>query len=131
MSQDLGKGINLMTIKTLLVAILLGLSLPLAAEFRTVSLAHEVSLSNFRVPISLNSEIAFKDCDDCDLQTVRATPQTQYIINGQPVLLKEFRELVFQVKDRANNTVIVLHHLDSNTIVSVSVTILSVNINDY
>ena len=112
-----------MNIKTLLVAILLGLSLPLAAEFRTVSLAHEVSLSNFRVPISTNSGISFKNCDDCELRTSRATPQTQYIINGRARPLKEFREMVFQVKDRANNIVTVLQHLETNTIVSVSVTI--------
>lgn len=122
-SQDLGKGTNLMNIKTLLIAILLGLSLPVAAEFTTVSLAHEVSLSNFRVPISHNSVVSFKICDDCDSQSVRATPKTQYVVNGHPVKLKEFRELVFKVTDRARTIVIVLHHLESNTVVSVSVTI--------
>ena len=122
-SQDLGKGIYLMNIKTLLVAILLGVALPVAADFRTVSLAHEVSLSNFRVPISTNSGVSFKNCDDCDLQTSRATAKTQYVVNGQPITLKEFREMVFQVKDRANTAVIVLQHLETNTIVSVSVNI--------
>jgi hypothetical protein len=110
-----------MNIKTLLGAILLGLALPVAAEFQTVSLAHEVSLSNFRVPISLNSVVAYKNCDDCEIETSRATPKTQYLLNGQPVVLKEFRELIFQVKDRANTAVIVLQHLETNTIVSVSV----------
>jgi hypothetical protein len=122
-SQDLGKGIYLMNIKTLLFAILLGFSLPVAAEFTTVSLAHEVSLSNFRVPATLNSGVAFKKCDDCDIQRSRVTEGTQYIINGQPVPLKEFRKSVFKVRNRAGNTITVLQHLESNTVVSVSVTI--------
>ena len=121
MSLHLGKGINLMNIKTLLIAILLGLSLPVAAEFTTVSLAHEVSLSNFRVLISHNSVVSFKNCDDCDIQSVRSTPKTQYVVNGHSVKLKEFREIVFKVKDRAHTAIIVLHHLESNTVVSVSV----------
>jgi hypothetical protein len=122
-SQDLGKGINLMNIKTLLIAILLGVALPVAADFKTVSLAHEVSLSNFRVPISTNSVVSFKICDACELQTSRATPNTQYVVNGRPITLKEFRETVFQVKDRAHTAIIVLQHLETNTIVSVSVAI--------
>ena len=112
-----------MNIKTLLLAILLGLALPVAADFRTVSLAHEISLSNLRIPISTNAGVSFKNCDDCKVQTVRATPTTQYIVNGRATTLKEFREMVFQVKDRANNIVTVLQHLETNTIVSVSVTI--------
>jgi len=112
-----------MNIKTLLVAILLGLSLPVAAEFRTVSLAHEVSLSNLRMPVSVNAGVAFRPCDDCELTTIRSTPTTLFIVNGRPVPLKEFREMVFQVRDRANNIVTVLEHLETNTLVSVSVTI--------
>jgi hypothetical protein len=123
MSKNLGKGVILMNIKTLLFAILLGFSLTAAAEFRTVSLAHEVALSNFRVPPSLNAGVSFKTCDDCEMQTVRSTPLTQYIVNGQQVTLKEFRKSVFKVRDRSNSTVIVLQHLETNTIVSVSVTI--------
>ena len=122
MSQNLGKGVVLMNIKSLLFAMLLGFSLPVAAEFKTVSLAHEVALSNFRVPPSLNAGVSFKTCDDCEMQTIRSTPRTQYIINGQPVTLKEFRKAVFKVRDRSNNIVIVLQHLETNTIVSVSVT---------
>lgn len=110
-----------MNIKTLLLAILLGISLPVAADFKTVSLAHEIQLSNFRVPVTLNSAVAFKTCDECDVQAVRVTPQTQYILNGNPVPLKEFRKTVFKIRDRAHNTVIVLQHLESNTVVSVSV----------
>jgi len=37
--------------------------------------------------------------------------------------LKAFRKAVFQIRDRAAETIIVLHHLESDTIVSISVTI--------
>ena len=57
MRQNLGKGEILMTIKTLLLATLLGLSLQAVAEFKTVALAHEVRLSNFRVPASPNAGV--------------------------------------------------------------------------
>lgn len=123
MSRNLGKGVILMNIKSLILAILLGLSLPVAAEFKTVSLAHEVSLSNFRVPPTANSGLGFKTCDECEMRTVRVTPMTQYIINGKALPLKEFRKAIFQVRDRSNHTLTVLQHLESNTIVSVSVTL--------
>ena len=110
-----------MNIKTLLGALLLGLALPVAAEFQTVSLAHEVSLSNFRVPISLNSVVAYENCDDCEIESSRATPKTQYVVDGRAIPLREFREMVFQVKDRAHTAGIGLQHLETNTIVSVSV----------
>ncbi len=123
MGKNLGKGVDLMNIKSLLFAILLGFSLTAAAEFTTVSLAHEVALSDLRVPTTPNASVSFKTCAECEIQTVRATPMTQYIINGRAVPLKEFREAVFQVRDRSNNIVTVLQHLETNTVVSVSVTI--------
>lgn len=123
MSQDLGKGAYLMNTKTFLLALLLGISLPVAAEFTTVSLAHEVALSNFRVPASQNSGVTFKTCDACDMQRSRVTVETQYVINSRPVSLKEFRKTIFTIQDRASETIIVLQHLESNTIVSVSVSL--------
>ena len=112
-----------MNIKTLLIAILLGLSLPVAADFRTISRAHEIVLSNFRVPVTVNSSVAFRTCDECELQSSRVNADTQYIINRHAVPLKEFRKAIFNVQDRASTLVIVLQHLESNTVVSVSVTI--------
>jgi len=122
-SQDMGTGVNLMNIRSLLFAILLGLSLPAAAEFQTVSLAHEVALSNFQVPASQNAGVIFRKCDNCDGRAVRVNVNTQYIINGQSVPLKEFRKRIFRIRNRTRETVTVLQHLESNTIVSVSVTI--------
>jgi len=108
---------------TTLICALLVFSLPAAAEFTTVSQAYEIALSDFRVPATPNSGVIFKECEDCDMVTIRVTPDTQYIVNGKSTALKEFRKNVFNIHDRANETIIVLHHLESNTVVSVSVTI--------
>jgi hypothetical protein len=112
-----------MNVKKLILLALLTLSLPVAADFVIVSEAYEIALSNFRVPATPSSGVQFKKCDECDYQTVRVTPNTRYVVNGQAVTLKEFRKRVFDVRDRAAETIIVLHHLESDTIESVSVDI--------
>ena len=111
-----------MNIKKLLICTLLILSLPAAADFNTISKAYEVALSDFRVPATPSSGVQFKECAECDAQIIRVTPHTQYRINGKSVELKEFRKSVFQIRDRATTMVIVLHHLESDTVEAVSVT---------
>ncbi len=112
-----------MKINVLFLTLLLVLPLSVTAEFKTVALAHEVALSNFRIPASPNSGLGFKTCDTCDMRTVRVTPTTQYNINGHAVPLSDFRVAVFKIRDRSNKILTVLQHLESNTIESVSVTI--------
>jgi len=112
-----------MKTKSTLICALLLLSLSAAAEFKTVSLAYEVALSNFRVPATPSSGVIFRECTECNSKAVRVTADTLYKINGKAVTLKEFRKSVFRIRRRAETTVIVLHHLETDTIVSVSVTI--------
>lgn len=112
-----------MNVKKLLICVALIVSFPVAAEFTTISRAYEISLSDFRVPATPSSGVIFKECADCDMITVRVTPHTQYIVNGRSVELKEFRKNIFQIRDREAETIIVLHHLETNTVVSVSVEI--------
>jgi hypothetical protein len=112
-----------MNIRKSLICALLVVSLPAVAEFTTISRAYEMALSDLRVPATPNSGIIFKKCAECDLVTVRVTPDTQYIVNGRSLPLKEFRKTVFQITRRDTTPVTVLHHLESDTIVSVSVAI--------
>ena len=88
-----------------------------------VSKAYELALSNFRAPTTTNSGVAFKQCDDCKQQRVRVTGATSYSINGKHVRLEDFRKAVTQADDRDEKTVIVLHHLESDTVVSINVSI--------
>ena len=110
-----------MNFKKLIICTLLFLSLPAAADFETVSRAYEVAFSDFRVPATPSSGVQFKECAECDSTIIRVTPYTEYRVNGHLVDLKEFRKGVFQIRDRANTMVIVLHHLESDTVKAVSV----------
>ena len=112
-----------MNIRKSLICAILIISLPAVAEFTTISRAYEMALSDVRVPATPNSGIIFKKCAECDMVTVRVTPNTQYIVNGRSLPLKDFRKAVFQVTHRDTTPVTVLHHLESDTIVSVSVAI--------
>ena len=53
---------------------------------------------------------------DCDPNTGRVTANTEYRINDQSVTLKEFKDRIFTVRNRSDEVVIVLHHLESDTV---------------
>ena len=106
-----------------IVAILMGLALPAAADFRPISRAYEISLDNFSAPVSLNAAAIFRECNDCTPRTVRVTANTDYRVNNQSVTLKEFRDSIFTVQNRSVETIVVLHHLESDTVEQILVTL--------
>ena len=110
-----------MKIRYLFIAALLSISLPAAADFTTIAEAYELALSDVRVPATPSSGISFKTCDDCEMQIVRVTPNTQYNFNGKSYTLKEFRKRVFNIQDRSQTFVSIMHHLESDVVLSVSV----------
>ncbi|GMR17073.1 MAG: hypothetical protein BMS9Abin32_129 [Gammaproteobacteria bacterium] len=107
--------------KWFLAAIAASLSLPAMAEFTTIERAYEIALSNFRVPVSRHGSVTFRQCAECDAKIVRMSEAATFVVNGEVVDLKQFRKSVFTVRERAAATVIVLHHLKSNSITSVRV----------
>ena len=62
-----------MKIKILITAIVLTLAMPAVAEFKTVQLAHEVALSDLRLPSHPSGTIGFKGCSECEYQTERVS----------------------------------------------------------
>jgi hypothetical protein len=110
-----------MRIRKLLVLVLLGLSLAAAADFRTITEAYEVDLSDLRLPGSEYGTLTFKQCADCKLQTLRVTGETRYLINDRDFALAEFEEQLDGVRNRKDQIVSVLHHLESNTIKAIKV----------
>ena len=110
-----------MHIQRLLVLAILGLSISAAADFRTITEAYEVYLSDLRLPGSENGTLTFKQCSDCEAQTVRVTGKTRYLINDRDFALAEFKEQLKRVRNRKDQIVSVLHHLESNTIKAVKV----------
>ncbi len=93
-----------------------------SVAFPLVVKAHEVQLTGLRLPASSNGTLGFKPCDDCDYETVRVTPATRYEANGQDLILEDFRIAVARITDRANASVTVKQHLESDTITVVRVT---------
>jgi len=110
---------NLLTITALLTL----LALPALADFKTVSIAYEIKAQSLSVPTSQNSRIRFSECDDCESKSARLTPSTSYTVNGRNVRFDKFRQTLRSLNDADTRPVILLHHLESDTVVSVSVTL--------
>lgn len=110
-----------MRLKLFFAALMIGLALPAAADFKTIEQAYEVALSEMRLPSSEGGTIAFKECSTCDYRTKRVNADTRWLLNGKSVSLKEFRLAVSRVTDRNSEAVTVLHHLKDNRVTEVSV----------
>ncbi len=110
-----------MHIRKLLVLVLLGLSLAAAADFRTITEVHEVDLIDLRLPATEGGTLAFSDCADCDVQTLRATAATRYVVNKRDVSLADFRLAISRITNREDVIIDVSHHLASNTVTKVRV----------
>lgn len=109
--------------KHILIGLLVVVSLPAAAEFTTITNAYEVRLSDFRAPASQNGMVAFKQCSGCELLTLGVTPDTRYVLNNKNVSLTEFRASLSTVRDRDRETLTVEHHLESDLVTAVSITL--------
>ena len=116
-----GMKVNLMKIKTLFAIALLSISL--AATGQIVSQAYEIALGDFRAPVSQNGVAVFKECAECESMLVRVTPATRYTVNGKSVQLDDFRKSIGPAGSRKNGDVTVLHHLESDTIKSIAVSL--------
>lgn len=112
-----------MKIKTLVMATLLCLGLAMTAQAQVISQAYEVALSDFSAPATANGGVSFKQCGSCDRQIVRVTAGTRYAINNRTVRLEDFRRAVSQASNRDKTWVTVLHHLESDTIESLDVSL--------
>jgi hypothetical protein len=103
--------------------LILAVSFPAAADFNTVDLAHEIALSEFQMPATSNGKLSFRECDGCVIQTYRVTNDTQYVLNRSSLELTEFRKQLLKIRNRNEEMVIVKRNLESDTIVSVSVSL--------
>ena len=94
---------------------------PVSADIHTVELAHEVRLTDLRMPQSESGTVGFRTCDECDFQTERVTGETRWSLNGRIVRLDDFRVALARIADRSDVYVTVLHHLEDDRITEVSV----------
>ena len=112
-----------MNIRFLVAVTLLSLGLSVAAAGEIVSLAYEVPLSEFRAPATANGGASFRECSECERHLVRVKESTHYSINGKSVRLQAFKEALMHATDRDEKTITVLHHLESDTIESIAVSL--------
>ena len=110
-----------MHIRSYLALALLGLSLPAAADFSTVTQAYEVPLSELRLPGNAHGTLGFRLCSECTSQTVRVQSDTRYVLNGRTVTLGRFKSELGKIKRTRDVAATVLHHLESNVITGVKV----------
>ena len=88
-----------------------------------ISQAYETSLDRFRAPASTNGGATFLKCSDCEPMTVRVDSDTRYVVNGKVVSLVDFRRAISGVRDRSNTNLLVVHHLESDLLTRISVSI--------
>jgi len=112
-----------MKIKAMFAALALGLSLSAAAQITTVQLAHEVRLSDMRLPQSSGGTVGYKTCADCSYDTTRVSSYTKYTFNGQRMTLDKFRVAVGRVSDRNEIYATVLQHLEEDVVTAITVTL--------
>lgn len=105
--------------KFLAIAVALVLALPAAAQMETIELAHEVALSELRLPGTESGTIGFKPCEECDYRTERVSSDTVYKVNGKRVSLQAFTEALSGANNRDATFVTVLHHLERDVVTSV------------
>lgn len=106
----------------LFAALVLGLSVVAFADPNVVSRGYELKLADFQLPATESSGVTFKACTDCEFISARVEPATRYTLNGRSIELADLRTELREVRDRESVFVAVLRHLESNTIVLVSVT---------
>ena len=108
-----------MHIRKLLALVLLGLSLTAAADFTTISEAYEVVLSDLRLPRNTGGTVTFRQCADCEWQTLLVNSSTLYLLDGTSLQLADFKEQLESIGDPRAETATVLHHLESNIVTAI------------
>jgi len=102
-----------MHIRKLLALVLIGLSLSATAQFTTIIEAYEVSVSDLRMPLNVGGTVTFKQCADCEAQTLLVTSRTRYVLNDRDLELTELKK---RIAGAGNAAASVMHDLESNTV---------------
>ena len=95
-----------------------------AAEFRTIELAHEVPFEDLGLPGASYDTMSFRECGQCELITLKVTPATRYILNGQALDLGNFGVEMQRIRSQAiaeKNVVTVLQKVETGIVLSVTV----------
>lgn len=105
-----------MHLRKFLVFMFLVLSLPAAAELRTITEVYEIEVADVRLPTIQGGTVSFKTCDECEFRTLRVHSGARFVLNGKNVTLEKFTKAVANRANRQDLVVDVFHHLESNTV---------------
>jgi biopolymer transport protein ExbD len=108
-------------IKTLIISVVLVFSMTAYAQGVPPSKTFEVSIFSVRMPVSENGTISIRECDECDYHSLRVTPDTRYLLNGEAMKLDRFRQALTQMRQHGDTTVNVKRDDTTNTVVNVRV----------
>jgi len=98
-------------------------TLPAWADFVTISRAYELEPEFVNIPLSPSSSILFSNCAGCGTTSGQLTAQTRFRVDGKTVDFVEFCDALRLAKQTENSGVFLQHHLESNEIESVSVSL--------
>ena len=99
------------------------LTIPALADYVAISEVYELKPEHVNIPLSPSSNMFFSDCDECATTSAQITAQTRFIVDGQPVDFKDFCNALRLAKQSEHAGVFLQHHLKSNAIESVSVSL--------
>jgi len=96
-------------------------TLPALADFKTVARAYELEPELVNIPLTPSSRILFSECVGCEGTSAQLTAQTRFSVDGKNVGFEEFCDAIRLAKQSERSGIILKHHLESNTVVFVSV----------
>lgn len=112
-----------MNFRALLVAVLIAVAFPAAADPVVLEQAYEVPANDLRLPRTAGGTLALRECSSCDYVVLRVATEASFVVNGRGVDLDKFRALLSQLEDADSTAVTVMHHLERDQVISVSVTL--------
>lgn len=112
-----------MKYRIVICALMTVIALPALADFERVSRAYELQPEQVNVPLSPSSSMFFKNCDGCETRSGQLTPKTRFSVDGKTVDFEEFCNAMRLAKQSEHSGIFLHHHLESNAIVSVSVSL--------
>jgi hypothetical protein len=112
-----------MKYKIIITALTVVFTLPALADFVTISRAYELEPEHVNVPLSPSSSMLFSNCDECETTSGQLTAQTLFSVDGETVDFEDFCNALRLAKQSEHSGVFLQHHLESNAIESVSVSL--------
>lgn len=109
------------TIKAMLLTSALFAASVAYSDTHPATRTFEALATTVRMPVSASGTITLRECDDCEVQSIRVTPDTQYRINEQSMPLEQFRHAIRDLQNNGAHVVNVRRDEASQTVASIFV----------